>query len=64
MFDKEQKYILNMQKDIRSGLHDIDMMENWLEAYNQWCNEEKNQFVSLLMIMDPFNLSCAGDSYT
>lgn len=64
MSDKEQKYILNMQKDIRSGLHDIDMMGNWLEAYNQWCNEEKNQFISLLMIMDPFNPSCAGDSYT
>lgn len=53
-----------MQKDIRLGLRALDMKGNWLEAYNQWCNEEKNQFFSLLMIKDPFNPSCAGDSYT
>jgi hypothetical protein len=64
MSSKEQKYILTMQKDIRSGLRAIDMKGNWLDAYNQWRNEEKNQFFSLLMIKDPFNPSCAGDSYT
>lgn len=63
MFSKEQEYFSNLQADIKLGLNNLDAKENWLESYNQWRKEERNQFSSLLKINDSFNLSCAGDAY-
>ncbi len=63
MSSKEQEYMLNMQANIKSGLLALDIEENWLEEYEQWSNEPRNQFVTLLMITDSFNPACAGDSY-
>lgn len=59
-----EEYMLKMQADIRRGLCALDENENWLALYENWRDEEKNQFSSLLMVMDSFNLSCAGDSYS
>lgn len=59
-----EEYMLNMQADIRRGLCALDEKENWLDLYEKWSDDEKNQFTSLLMVTDSFNLSCAGDSYT
>lgn len=59
-----EEYMLKMQADIRRGLCALDEKENWLELYENWRDEEKNQFSSLLMVTDSFNLSCAGDSYS
>lgn len=63
MSNKEQEYMLNMQTNIKSGLLALDTEENWLEKYEQWSNEPRNQFITLLMITDSFNPACAGDSY-
>lgn len=63
MSSKEQEYMLNMQANIKSGLLALDIEENWLEKYEQWSNEPRNQFITLLMITDSFNPACAGDSY-
>lgn len=59
-----EDYILKMQADIRRGLCTIDEKENWIDLYEKWEKEEKNQFSSLLTITDSFNLSCAGDCYS
>lgn len=59
-----EEYMLKMQADIRRGLCALDEKENWLELYENWRDEEKNKFSSLLMVTDSFNLSCAGDSYS
>lgn len=63
MSSKEQEYRLNMQANIKSGLLALDIEENWLEKYEKWSNEPRNQFITLLMITDSFNPACAGDSY-
>lgn len=60
----KEEYMLNMQDNIRRGLCALDSNENWLELYEVWSLEEKNNFSSLLMVTDSFNLSCAGDAYT
>ena len=59
-----EEYMLNMQADIRRGLCALDEKENWLDLYEKWSDDEKNQFTSLLMVTNSFNLSCAGDSYS
>ena len=58
-----KEYMLKMQADIRRGLYALDEKDNWLELYEDWSDDERNQFSSLLMVTDSFNLSCAGDSY-
>ena len=57
-----QRDILKMQTDIRAGLSSIVTDENWLDKYEEWRQQERNQFDALLEIKDSFNLSCAGDS--
>ena len=54
--------MLNMQSDIRRGLCAIDNKDNWLDLYENWREEEKNQFSALLIIINPFDIACAGDS--
>lgn len=58
-----QRDILRIQSDIREGLSSIETDENWLEKYEEWSKQDKNQFDALLEIKDPFDLSCDGDSY-
>ena len=58
-----KEYMLKMQADIRRGLYALDEKDNWLELYEDWSDDKRNQFSSLLMVTDSFNLSCAGDSY-
>lgn len=59
--EKDEENISSMRNAIREGLQNIDFDGNWLEAYEAWRAEERNQFVALLTIKDPFNLSCVGD---
>lgn len=35
--------------------------KNWAEEFNIWSSSEDNVFDALLIINDPFNLSCAGE---
>ena len=58
-----QRDILKMQSDIRAGLSGIETDVNWLDKYEEWSQQERNQFDALLEIKDPFDLSCAGDSH-
>ena len=60
----KEEYMLKMQADIKGGLYALDEKENWLDLYEKWGEDEKNQFSSLLMVTDSFNLSCAGDCYS
>ena len=60
----KEDYVLNMQADIRRGLSALDEKKNWIDLYEKWREDEKNQFSSLLMVTDSFNLSCAGDCYS
>ena len=50
-----------MRNSIRDGLQNIEFDGNWLEDYEAWRLEERNQFVALLKISDSFNLACVGD---
>ena len=58
--------ITNQLNDIKKEILDdlksikIDTI-NWAEEYNVWSSKENNSFDALLIINDPFNLSCAGD---
>ena len=60
----KEDFMLKMQADIRRGLCALDKNENWLELYESWCKEANNQFSSLLMVTDSFNLECAGEVYS
>jgi len=46
---------------IRDGLAAIEDSVNWLNEYEQWRNDEKNQFDSLLEVTDPFDLENSGN---
>lgn len=63
MPNRNQDYMLNMQNDIRHGLCVIDEKENWLDLYEEWREEKRNSFSSILMVTDSFDLSCSGDSF-
>ena len=52
----KEDYVLNMQADIRRGLSALDEKKNWIDLYEKWREDEKNQFSSLLMVTDSFNL--------
>lgn len=54
----KEDYVLNMQADIRRGLSALDEKKNWIDLYEKWREDEKNQFSSLLMVTDSFNLFC------
>lgn len=56
-----QRDILKMLTDIRAGLSSIETDENWLDKYEEWSRQDRNQFDALLEIKDSFDLSCAGD---
>ncbi len=38
--------------------------ENWLDKYSQWHTDPCNQFVGILLNIDPFKLPIAGDNMT
>lgn len=59
--EKDEENISSMRNTIREGLKNINFDGNWLESYEAWRAEERNQFVALLTIKDPFNLACVGD---
>lgn len=59
--EKDEENISSMRNTIREGLQSIEFDGNWLEAYEAWREEERNQFEALLTIKDPFNLACVGD---
>lgn len=59
--EKDEENISSMRNTIRDGLQNIEFDGNWLEAYEAWRAEERNQFDALLTIKDPFNLACVGD---
>ena len=58
-----QRDILKMQTDIRTGLSSIETDKNWLDKYEEWSRQDRNQFDALLEIKDSFDLSCVGDSH-
>jgi len=60
---KGQNNMRSVQSNIQSGLIALDENENWLELYDNWKREDRNQFSSLLKVTDSLNLSCAGDSF-
>lgn len=59
--EKDEENISSMRNTIRDGLRNIEFDGNWLEDYEAWRAEERNQFEALLTIKDPFNLACVGD---
>ena len=61
--NKKQDYMLKMQADIRHGLNSLVEKESWLDLYEEWREEERNQFTSLLMVANSFNLSCVGERF-
>ena len=44
----KEDYVLNMQADIRRGLSALDEKKNWIDLYEKWREDEKNQFSLLL----------------
>lgn len=59
--EADEENISSMRDAVREGLRNIEFDGNWLECYEAWKKEERNQFDALLIIKDPFNLACAGD---
>ena len=59
--EMDEENISFMRDTIRDGLQNIEYDGNWLEDYEVWRAEERNQFDALLTIKDPFNLTCVGD---
>ena len=59
--EADEENISSMRDAVREGLRNIEFDGNWLECYEAWKIEERNQFDALLIIKDPFNLACAGD---
>lgn len=57
------EYSETLAKTIRSGLQALDPDVDWLANYDKWSSLEENQFVSLMEITNPFNISCAGNNY-
>ena len=45
----KEDYVLNMQADIRRGLSALDEKKNWIDLYEKWREDEKNQFSSLFI---------------
>ncbi len=59
--EKDEENITSMRNTIRDGIQNIEFDGNWLDDYETWRAEERNQFEALLTIKDPFNLACVGD---
>lgn len=57
------KYSETLAKTIRSGLQALDTDVDWLANYDKWSSLDANQFLSLMEITNPFNISCAGNNY-
>ena len=60
---EEYDNMLKMQAGIKRGLAALNGKENWYFLYEEWKKNERNQFFSILRVVDSFNLSCAGDNY-
>ena len=45
----KEDYVLNMQADIRRGLSALDEKKNWIDLYEKWREDEKNQEIVIHM---------------
>lgn len=63
---KEER--LNNEKRLRQMRETLNSIsfgdECWLDKYTQWHADPRNQFVGILLNIDPFNLPIAGDNMT
>ncbi len=54
--EKDEENITSMRNTIRDGLQTIEFDGNWLDNYETWRAEERNQFEAMITIKDTFNL--------